>query len=31
VHYSLPEMGFVDAGTQQLLVNGVDFGVEFVH
>lgn len=31
VHYSLPEMGFVDAGTQQLLINGVDFGIEFVH
>jgi hypothetical protein len=31
VHYSLPEMGYVDSGTQQLLINGLDFGVEFVH
>ena len=31
VHYALPEMGYLDAGTQQLLVNGIDFGVEFVH
>ncbi len=31
VHYSLPDMGFLDAGTQALIVNGVDFGVEFVH
>lgn len=31
VHYALPEMGFVDAGTQTLLMNGVDFGIEFVH
>ena len=31
VHYRLPEMGYLDAGTQQLLVNGFDLGVEFVH
>lgn len=31
VKYSLPEMGYVDNGTQELLINGVDFGVEFVH
>jgi len=31
VKYSLPEMGYVDRGTQELLINGVDFGVEFVH
>jgi hypothetical protein len=30
VKYSLPEMGYVDSGTQELLINGVDFGVEFV-
>lgn len=31
VHYSLPDMGYLDSGTQNLLINGVDFGVEFVH
>jgi hypothetical protein len=31
VRYALPEMGYVDNGTQELLINGVDFGVEFVH
>ncbi len=31
VHYSLPDMGYLDAGTQTLLMNGVDFGIEFVH
>jgi hypothetical protein len=32
VHYKLPDMGYNDdAGTQTILVNGVDFGVEFVH
>ena len=31
VHYSLPDMGYLDAGNQTMLVNGVDFGVEFVH
>ena len=30
VKYALPEMGYVDNGTQQMLINGVDFGVEFV-
>ena len=30
VKYSLPEMGYVDSGTQQMLINGLDFGVEFV-
>jgi Putative beta barrel porin-7 (BBP7) len=31
VRYFLPDMGFQDRGTQNLLVNGVNFGVEFVH
>jgi hypothetical protein len=31
VRYSLPDMGYVDSGTQNMLINGVDFGVEFVH
>ena len=31
VQYALPEMGYVDTGTQTMLINGVDFGVEFVH
>jgi hypothetical protein len=31
VKYALPEMGYVDNGTQQMLINGLDFGVEFVH
>lgn len=31
VHYSLPELGYVDAGTQTMLSNGFDLGVEFVH
>jgi hypothetical protein len=31
VKYALPEMGYVDNGTQTLLSNGIDFGVEFVH
>jgi Putative beta barrel porin-7 (BBP7) len=31
VRYALPDMGYVDNGTQTLLTNGVDFGVEFVH
>jgi hypothetical protein len=31
VHYRLPDMGYRDEGTQTFLVNGVDFGVEFVH
>jgi hypothetical protein len=31
VLYALPDMGYLDAGTQDLLVNGLDLGVEFVH
>jgi Putative beta barrel porin-7 (BBP7) len=31
VHYRLPDMGYRDAGTQDIFINGVDFGVEFVH
>jgi hypothetical protein len=31
VLYSLPDMGYLDAGTQDLLINGFDFGVEFVY
>jgi Putative beta barrel porin-7 (BBP7) len=31
VRYTLPDMGYRDAGTQNLLVNGLDFGVEFHH
>ena len=31
VHYKLPDMGFLDSGTQDMLVNGFDLGVEFVH
>jgi hypothetical protein len=31
VLYSLPDMGYQNAGTQDLLVNGFDFGVEFVY
>ncbi len=31
VRYYLPDMGYEDAGTQTLLINGFDFGVEFVH
>jgi hypothetical protein len=31
VRYALPDMGYVDNGTQTMLTNGVDFGVEFVH
>jgi hypothetical protein len=31
VKYFLPDMGFVDAGTQELLINGFDLGVEFIH
>ncbi len=30
VHYYLPDMGYVDAGTQTMLSNGFDMGVEFV-
>ena len=31
VKYALPDMGYVDNGTQTMLINGLDFGVEFVH
>ncbi|HEX3601416.1 MAG TPA: BBP7 family outer membrane beta-barrel protein [Lacipirellulaceae bacterium] len=31
VNYQLPDMGYVDAGTQTLLSNGFDLGVEFMH
>lgn len=31
VKYALPEMGYEDNGTQELLINGFDLGVEFVH
>src|SRR4029079_15708121 len=30
VKYALPDMGYVDNGTQTMLTNGVDFGIEFV-
>jgi hypothetical protein len=31
VRYFLPDMGYVNAGTQDLLINGVDIGIEFIH
>lgn len=31
VKYYLPDMGYVDAGTQTILTNGFDMGVEFIH
>jgi hypothetical protein len=31
VRYNLPDFGFNDAGTQTMLTNGFDLGVEFVH
>ena len=31
VHYSLPDWGYLDAGTQNLLINGFDLGLEFVY
>jgi hypothetical protein len=31
VRYFLPDMGFRDSGTQELISNGADFGVEFVY
>ena len=31
VRYALPDMGYVDAGTQTMLTNGFDLGVEFIH
>jgi hypothetical protein len=29
VHYNLPDMGYLEAGTQDFLINGVNFGIEF--
>jgi hypothetical protein len=31
VRYALPAFGYNDAGTQDLLVNGFDLGVEFIY
>jgi hypothetical protein len=31
VRYFLPDMGFQDNGTQNLIVNGASFGVQFIH
>jgi hypothetical protein len=31
VRYRLPDMGYLNAGTQDLLVNGFDLGVEFTY
>jgi hypothetical protein len=31
VKYALPDFGYQDAGTQDLLINGFDLGVEFIH
>ncbi len=31
VLYSLPDMGFVDTGGEDLLINGFDLGIEFIH
>jgi Putative beta barrel porin-7 (BBP7) len=31
VKYFLPDMGFRDSGTQNLITNGVDVGIEFVY
>lgn len=31
VRYYLPDMGYRDSGTQNLISNGVDFGIEFVY
>jgi len=31
VRYFLPDMGYVDNGAEEIFMNGVDFGVEFVH
>jgi hypothetical protein len=31
VLYRLPDMGYKDAGTQQIVINGFDLGVEFVY
>ena len=29
VNYTLPNMGFVDAGTQEIFVSGVNLGVQW--
>ena len=31
VLYRLPDMGFVDTGGEDFLINGFDLGVEFIH
>jgi hypothetical protein len=31
VRYALPSFGYADAGTQDLLINGFDLGIEFIH
>jgi hypothetical protein len=31
VLYRLPDMGFVDTGGEDLLINGFDLGIEFIH
>ncbi|MEX0641585.1 MAG: BBP7 family outer membrane beta-barrel protein, partial [Pirellulales bacterium] len=31
VRYALPDMGYVNTGGENLLINGFDLGVEFVH
>ena len=31
MRYYLPDMGYRDSGTQDLISNGVDLGVEFVY
>lgn len=31
VRYSMPSMGYVDTGGEDFLINGFDFGVEFVY
>jgi hypothetical protein len=31
VRYFLPDMGYVDTGGEDLLINGFDLGVEFIH
>jgi hypothetical protein len=31
VKYALPDFGYENSGTQDLLINGFDLGVEFVH
>lgn len=31
VRYALPDMGYLNAGTQDILINGLDFGVEFIY